>query len=211
MPRSHRSSQPSTPLRSLADALEKLRKCNGLFGTGSIEIKVMKMVLPDRHVTGIGVMLGPYQPDGTRSVIPLPSSASFRAAGTMGVRQCYDIEMLNDALSDAEGNVQLNNGQYVHDIDFVPTPMPYELTKDQRVIVRHAIKFLNAENECYRPIEPELLPGVIVLDYAKLPDMRIRSMKALQYELAKSLPDVEPHFMSITLARAGFRLPRAVQ
>jgi hypothetical protein len=211
MPRSHRSSHASAPLRSLADALEELRKCNGLFGSGSIEIKVMMMALPDRHVTGLGVMLGPHQPDGTRSVIPLPSSASFRAAGTMGMRQCYDIEMLNDALCDAEGNVELSNGQYVHDIDFVPTPMHYDLTEDQREIVRYAIRFLDAENDCYRPIGPELLPGVIGLDYAKLPGIWIRSMKALHYELGKDLPDVEPHFISITLTRAGFRLPRAVQ
>jgi hypothetical protein len=77
------------------------------------------------------------------------------------------------------------------------------------MIVRHVIRFLQAEEKCYRPIHREV--GVIVLDYAKLPTIRIPSIKAVQYELGKTLPDVNPHLIATTVARAGFQMPRAAE
>jgi hypothetical protein len=55
-------------MRSLADALEKLRE----FGSddGRAEIKTMELVLPDRRTMGlVAVLGGPCQRDGARWVI----------------------------------------------------------------------------------------------------------------------------------------------
>ena len=196
------------PLRSVSAAIRKLRELDPQL-EGNVEIKTQKMLLPDRQLTGLVVVLAPVRLGAARRWIPMASSAKFRATSTLGVRQEYDIEVLNDAVGDEEGNVQLSNSEYVYNIDLMPSRLPYDLTIDQRMIVRHVIRFLQAEEKCYRPIHREV--GVIVLDYAKLPTIRIPSIKAVQYELGKTLPDVNPHLIATTVARAGFQMPRAAE
>jgi hypothetical protein len=41
-------------------------------------------------------------------------------------RQQYEIQKLNDARSDSEGNVELANGQFLHQIELIPAPAHYD-------------------------------------------------------------------------------------
>jgi hypothetical protein len=86
-------------MRSLADALTKLRELGNLSVGENVEIKTMGIRLPDGRLSGIASVLGPQQHDGTRRVIFMPSSATFSARTTLGERQQYEIQKLNDATS----------------------------------------------------------------------------------------------------------------
>lgn len=52
----------------------------------------------------------------------MPSAAKFTATSTMGVRQTHAIEILDDAVSDSEGNMTLPDGRHLHHVDLVPAP-----------------------------------------------------------------------------------------
>jgi hypothetical protein len=129
-------------MRSLADALTKLRELGNLSVGENVEIKTMGIRLPDGWLSGIASVLGPQQHDGTRRVIFMPSSATFSARTTLGERQQYEIQKLNDATSDSEGNVELANGQFLHQIELIPAPAHYDFTLGEEKIVMAAIEFL---------------------------------------------------------------------
>jgi hypothetical protein len=116
-------------MRSLADALMKLRELGNLSDRENVEIKTTGIRLPDGRLSGIASVLGPQQQDGTRRVIFMPSSATFSARTTLGERQHYEIQKLNDATSDSEGNVEL--GQWPipppNRADTCSRPLPFHL------------------------------------------------------------------------------------
>ena len=71
-------------MRSLADALTKLRELGNLPDGENVEIKTTGIRLPDGRLSGIVSVLGPQQQDGTRRVIFMPSSATFSARTILG-------------------------------------------------------------------------------------------------------------------------------
>jgi hypothetical protein len=81
----------------------------------------------------------------------MPPSGEFTALTTSGDRMTYAIGQLNNALSDAAGNVELANGSLLHGIMLKPVPF-YEFSETDGTIVRLALKFLEAEDHCYRPL-----------------------------------------------------------
>jgi hypothetical protein len=197
-------------LRSLADALEKLREFGVFSDDGRAEIKTMEMVLPDRRTMClVAVLGGPCQRDGARWVIRMPSSLRFTARTTLGEQLTYEIGLLNDAISDFDGNVQLSEGQFVHQVDLVPSRLDYDFTAIQDAIVRHALKFLQVEDQCYRPLDDKHLPGLRVLDYGTIRNVRIPSLKAVQNYVEDHLEGVSRPEIVTALRLAGMQFPRA--
>jgi hypothetical protein len=196
-------------MRSLADALEKLREL-GAFSDGEhAEIKTMVLELPDRRTMGLVAVLGPCQRDESRWVIRMPSSLRFTARTTRGERLTYEIAHLNGAISDSDGNVQLSEGQFLHQIDLIPSRLNYDFTATQDAIVRRALKFLQVEDQCYRPLDDELLPGLRVLHYDTLRNVRIPSLKAVQNYVEDHLEGVSRPDVVTALKRAGMQFPRS--
>ena len=144
-------------MRSLADALAKLRELDGFSDGGNFEIKTMEILLPDRRALGLMAVLGPRHHDESGWIIRMPSAVKFTARTTIGTLQTYDIALLNDAISDSDGNVKLAGGQFLHQIDLIPAPIPCDFTATDDETVRHALKFLQVEDRCYLPIDEELL------------------------------------------------------
>jgi hypothetical protein len=198
-------------MRSLADALMKLREEHNLCEGQNVEIKTMGMRLPDGRSSGVVSVLGPQQPDGTRMVIFMPPSARFSARTTMGDRQTYMIPKLNDATSDSDGNVELVDGQFLHAIELIPAPAHYDFTPTEHKIVHAAIASMELERQCYRALEQDLLPGLKVLDYAKVAQVRIKKLKPVVRDVRKSVPEVSDTYIVATLKRAGMQLPRSRQ
>jgi hypothetical protein len=70
------------------------------------------------------------------------------------------------------GDVELANGQFLHQIELIPAPAHYDFTLTENKIVMAAIVFLQREglleHQCYRSVDEKLLPGVKVLDYAQV-------------------------------------------
>jgi hypothetical protein len=201
-------------MRSLADALTKLRELGSLSDRENVEIKTTGMRLPDGRLSGIVSVLGPQQQDGTRMIIFMPSSATFSARTTLGHRVQYEIQKLNDARSDSEGNVELANGQFLHQIKLIPAAAHYDFTPTEQQIVRAAIVFLQREglleHQCYRSVD-EMLPDVKLLDYAQVAKVRIKRLKPVVHYIMDDLklPCVTEALIRATLKRAGMQLPRS--
>jgi hypothetical protein len=202
-------------MRSLADALTKLRELGNLSDRENVEIKTTGIRLPDGRLSGIVSVLGPQQQDGTRMVIFMPSSATFSAKITLGDRLQYEIQKLNDATSDAEGNVELANGQFLHQIELRPAHAHYDFTPTEKEIVVTAIAFLQREglleHQCYRSVDEKLLPGVKLLDYAQVAKVQIKRLKPVVRYIMDDLklPYVTEALIRATLKRAGMQLPRS--
>jgi hypothetical protein len=203
-----------TTMRSLADALTKLRELGDLSDRENVEIKTAGIRLPDGRLRGIVSVLGPHRRDGIRSVIFMPSSATFSARTTLEDRQQYEIQKLNDATSDSEGNVQLANGQFLHHIDLIPAPAHYDFSWTEKKIVSAAIVFLQREglpeHHCYRSVDEKLLPGLKFVDYAQVAKVQIKRLKpVVRFIMQLRLPDVTETFIRAALKRAGMQLPRS--
>jgi hypothetical protein len=196
-------------MRSLADALKKLRELGGFRGSGDIEFKTMPMQLPNARVSGVVCVIGPRQDNGSRWIIRMPSSAKFSAISTAKVRQTFGIGMLNDAISDLDGNVTLTNGQHVHGVSLIPAPLSYDFDAREHAIVRHALDFLGKKDQCLHTIDNELLPGWKGLDYRKVSEVRIQNRKRLLYYVGEHVGEVSPSFIATTLAAAGMRSSRS--
>jgi hypothetical protein len=201
-------------MRSLADALARLRELGDLSDRENVEIKTRGIRLPDGRQSGIVSVLGPQQQDGTRRVIFMPSCATFSARTTLGERQQYEIQKLNDATSDSEGNVELANGQFLHQIQLLPAPAHYDFTLTENKIVMATIVFLQREglleHQCYRSVDEKLLPGVKLLDYAQVAKVQIKRLKPIvRFIMNLKLPDVTEALIRASLKRAGMQLPRS--
>ena len=151
-------------LRSMADALETLRELGALQGTGNIQFNVLQMQLPNGQVIGLVSVMGPRQEDGRRPFIWMPSAVKFSAISMSNVRQTFDIGLLNNAISDRDGNVTLHAGQHVHGVNLTPVPMHYDFDSTQHAIVWHALKLLGKLDECWRSVDDKSLPGIKRLD-----------------------------------------------
>jgi hypothetical protein len=205
-------------LRSLRDALDKLRELDGLSDSDTVEVRTSELRVGDGRVSGLVLMLGPARSDGCRWVIRMPSSARFTAKTTLGTQQTYDISLLDRAVSDAEGNVELANGLFVHEIDLIPAPFFGEATWRDELIVRLAAKFLRVHSECYRPLHQQLLPRVRRLRYDAVAQIGIDRLKPViryiaehrvQHHLAQ--PITSASVIAKALARAGMKLPRSTR
>ena len=144
----------------------------------------------------------------------MPSSATFSARTTLGDRQQYEIQKLNDATSDPAGNVELANGQFVHQIELIPATAHYDFSETEEKIVMAAIEFLQREglleHQCYRSVDEKLLPGVKLLDYAQVAKVQIKRLKpVVRYIMELKLPDVTETFIRAALKRAGMQFPRS--
>jgi hypothetical protein len=196
-------------MRSLADALERLREL-GAFSNGErIEIKITEMVMPDRRRMGLVAVLGPRKRDGSGWLIRMPWSLTFRARTTLGEQLTYRIALLNDAISDPDGNVQLSDGRFLHQIDLIPSSLYYDFTATHDAIVRHALKFLQVEDQCYLPLDDRLLPGIRRLHYGPLRNVRIPNVKTVQNYVEDHLPGVSRPDIVAALKRAGLQFPRS--
>jgi hypothetical protein len=109
-------------LRSIADALEKLRELDGLSDEETVEIKTYPLQLYDGRQTGPVGVVRPRRADNSAFIVLMPSSAGFTALTTLGERVTYTIDVLDEAKSDAAGNLELSNGVFVHGVVLKSAP-----------------------------------------------------------------------------------------
>lgn len=193
--------------RSIADAL------NVLCTEGSF-------AADDRAVIRVGAF--PYMPDyfigfpwlefcGPRNVIytvSLPAALQFRtSAGPFPTRK-YDIFSLAGATVDSTGRVQLEDGRTIRGIDVVPILLNREPSRFDWYIVYAIIRLYGGRDEHmidYRPPS-----GIRNLDYDKLTEIRLPSLKALVRDLKREFPglDVSPQKIADALWLFRMRPPK---
>jgi hypothetical protein len=111
---------------------------------------------------------------GDDALFPLPISRGCWAKDTLGDRVHLSLADLDDAEVDCDGNATLRDGRHVHAVTFDVTPVHYKLPKLEENIVYLAIRYLEAEAQCLRNDY-----GFVGIDYATLPRLRVRNVKAL--------------------------------
>ena len=110
-------------MRAMADALQKLNELGVLSEGQNAQVKISEILFPDRKTSsGVVSVVAPLRPDRSGWAIWMPSSRRFRALNTMGIRQTYGIALLDNVFSDRDGNVDLGGGQFLHAVEFMPTP-----------------------------------------------------------------------------------------
>ena len=199
-----------TTMRTLADGLAKLNELGSLAHDGQAEIRTMPMLLPNGERSAVVAVMGVQRKSGWG--IAMPSAAHFDATETRGLRQRYEISRLNGAIVDADGNVELPEGIYVHNVELRPTRLAYQLTALQQQILRHTICFLKAEDRCYQYMDESVLPGYRALNYhaiAELGNETHSSLKAIERYVIENMPTVSRQTIAAALANAGLRRPRS--
>lgn len=195
-------------MRSLADALAKLRELDALADGEKVVVGATPLRSPERP-SGLVVVLGPRRAE--RGAIQMPSAASFTARTTQGELRTFDIARLHQARSDADGNVELLDGQFVHQVQLIRSPFVYELTRKEKLILRAALKFLDVEDRCYR--EERTIRGQKALLYAEVAQIKIEHLKPVIRHVAEAwtrcgYPPPSASVVTKALARAGVQMPR---
>ena len=57
---------------------------------------------------------------------------------------------------------------FLHAIELIPAPAHYDFSLTEHKIVKSALAYIALGHQCYRALDKELLPGLKVLDYARL-------------------------------------------
>ena len=146
-----------------------------------------------------------------RSVL-MPSATHFTAKDMSGALLRREISALDGAVTDAAGNVQLSDGSFVRAVELERARLTNELTPEQENILRCVIKVLEVEDRCYRPVDVDLLPGLVALDYAKVAELgaeQLPSLKTIERNVLKIMPEVTRQTLANVLALAGLRRPRS--
>jgi hypothetical protein len=194
--------------RSIADALQMLREREEISEPWLIEMRTRPISFADKK-SAVVALLARRVRDGAGWAFSLASSLKFKATTTTGVRQTYSIEELDGATCDMEGNVVLANDQHVHHVDLIHAPFHFEFTDRDHAIVAEALKFLNAFEKCYFPIDESVLPDVRVLHYDQVAQIRIEKPKQLLHHLKKCFPGEPYHRLKLTIKRSGMGFPRS--
>ena len=122
------------------------------------------------------------------------------------------VEELDGALTDRDGNVQLQDGSYLHGVELIPVHLPEELTETEKEVLLCVLDVLGLKKECYRPLDAELVPGLEVLDFALVAQVgaeQLPSLKAIEREVFRRMPHIKRQTLATVLARAGLRRPRS--
>jgi|SRR3954463_3728121 hypothetical protein len=198
-----------TSMRSLADALEKLRRDDGLTDDETVEIRAQAFAVPDGgNVAFVAVVL--RRSEGAMTVVHMPvSQLLFTAVSTHGERLSYPIQALHEAISDVHGNVSLSDGRFIHSVDLTPSAWPRAFTARDDRIVRHAITYLGKEDKCYGSPYPDVLPDMRLLRYDQVRRLRVKPFAALERYILERMPDTSPGEIKSALRRAGTRFPHA--
>lgn len=205
-------------MRTLADALHKLHGKGGITENCPAEIKTAPLRLPNGEITFVIAVIG-TDTNGHTWQIAVPCSKEMRARNTIEIDQLYEVSVLDGGTVDLDGKVDLADGTSVHAVEFLPTPMHYELTDLQKTIVERVVHVLGAEERCrpyralgkegpYQRSEPEdWFKHIDGLDYWALSQLVLPPLNVIEYRVAKEFPTLTRQSMTRALSNAGIPLP----
>ena len=145
------------------------------------------------------------------------------------------IAYFHGAVATSDGIVRIQpseawpSGAELRNVQFHAVPLDCSVSEIEHFIVFLAIKFIRAEQSCYREIAPDHLPGMRRLDYAAIAKVKIDKWKPLpnsvEDELARVMkgnPTVEMRkeyrqwagknrrrAIEQTLKKSGLKMPRS--
>lgn len=197
-------------MRSIADALEALRKMQLLPEDSSVEIRMYPLPLATAEPPFIVLVVSKASSLDHIRGVALPTSHGFRGRRLGGeATETFAIPLLDRATVDKNGIVTLADSTCLSAVNVIPAPLPWELTDLEKRIVYWTIKFIGQEAEAacflYGPPSPTL-EG---LDYAQLPKLDVPKLEAIvrYIEINDSELPVCRQTVANALGRSGMRAP----
>lgn len=205
---SHFTYDARRKFRSIADAVDHFRKLDPQPPVKAV-IRTDELRLPNRTASRLVTVVRNRSAAPHSYRIQMPNSFYFNARLWDGTATRGETADLHGARIDDAGVITLTTGQVFRSLDLQPgSRSHYEFNNHQDAIVRKAINILGQDTTCYRPIDPDLLPGVWVLDYALVADVRIAHLGELKYKIQHAMPDIEYSEIVKALRLSGMKFPR---
>lgn len=212
-------------MRSVADALDALASAGWLNSDSCLQMRIVSLNLAGGDVMHFAlVCVYPHVPDLAAN-IRLHTADRFRGRRIeSGKTHTGDIRELDRASISPTGVVQMVDGRRFEAVEMIPRNFTRDLNDLQKLIVYWTIKMLGltARDVCYRlpaeirPFLPKnfgrLTRDLRYLDYGKLRDRRLPSLKAIHRYLGnhnKSLHEVSRQTIANALRLSGLRVPRS--
>lgn len=228
-------------IRSMEEALRQLRSAFSELGLPPLDaqpvaVTAFPMRLPNGEATTSIALIVPVGTTGHSIAFVLPCSARFSAKATLGERRVFDAQRIHGAkVEPDQGDMQLADGTYLHDVALVATKNSTALTPRQAEIVRNVVISMNAQEECFRAVlplgagndgngksflaRPQQQPSgrsvanyqaMHWLDFAAIRNVKLpASLKEIERRVIKIMPDVSRSALTDAIAAAGMRKPRS--
>lgn len=194
--------------RSIADAVDHFRKLDPQHPVEAV-IRTGELRLPNRTTCRLVTVVRNRRTAPYSYRIQMPNSFYFNARFLDGTATRGETADLHDAQIDDAGVITLETDQAFRSLDLQPgPPSHYEFNDRQDAIIRKAINILGKDAACYRPLDPDLLPNMWLLDYAQVADVRIAKLGELKYEIQNAMPEVEYSEIAEALRLSGMKFPR---
>jgi hypothetical protein len=168
--------------RTVADALEVVHEKLGVYETTRAEIKIHHLQLPSGECTALVAVLFP----DLGCHVSLPTSARFRGFSERSSQnQLFEISRLDRAKVDSDGSVRLVDGTSLRAVEVIPSHLPYELSKLEKLILWYVI-LLTRSLYCFRSIHedlPEQLQQQVSgfhLDWSRVRTIRVPALKVIK-------------------------------
>ena len=154
-------------MRSIADAIERLRAERRFSDHSLAQIRTGPIRLPGGEVTSVVLVIGEPRSNEPSCGVALPSSNFFTARRPGEDPEKIEISRLDRAWVDKDGRVELSDGTLLYAVNVVPTIIHRELTEIQKRIVYWTIKFVGADAIQY-PSGLPVADDLEFLDYSTL-------------------------------------------
>lgn len=192
-------------IRTIAEALEKLRKRGHNVEKGTCEILAPYRDGQPTHVAGLAFTTA----DGEKHVLALPSLRGCWVTTTLGERHYLTLDKLDGAHVDGEANVHLADDSWVRGVTFDVLRIPLDWSDLEHAIVCLTIRYCEADF-CIK----EIWSGIRGVDYSTLHGVRVDNVKELcRFINARigQLPRApgEPPFAAVTPAKVHRTLDMA--
>ena len=174
-----RDSTPRPATRSIADAIAILIRL-GEMGPGS---RAQLVASKSDSCRSYFSALSFKSLKGDQVYFALPISKRWHCTDTGGLRISVQPDHLHNASVDEDGNIELRDGGFVRALTFDVLHCHFDLPELEEAIVYLTIRYLGAEEKTIRVL-PRIRdaagkPCILGIDYAKLPELCVPSVKVL--------------------------------
>ena len=177
-------------LHSVADVLNRVQEEGGLASDFQVIFRAISVQLPEGKRTSVAVATIICSSTSRTFEIKMPACSGLRATLLDGT-PLIDLDMsdLDQATAGPDGVVHLamtpNRSKILHvkNVTFSHGEFLCDFSNIEHAVVLRALNHLGMLQDCYREFAPVELPGVRMLDYARVSGIRIPSLKRLLNDL----------------------------
>jgi hypothetical protein len=202
-----------TSRRTIADALEVVRRTLGVDDIGPARVRIGPLRLPSGQCTALVDVVFSDLGCG----VSLPTSSRFMArSGTSARLEKFEISRLDRAEVCSDGSVLLAGGTRLRSVEVVPTLLPYEPSElDEKILWRVIVQ--TEADFCFRSIRDglpdhlrEIVPDIRALDYSRIRTIDAPLLKVIHGYISDRDPNFSASNQKIAdaLAMSGARVPR---